>query len=90
VGMNLAQRLVAAGELVVDVPSKKSSLVRAFSATSGRKSDQVDAHAVALAALSAPGLRPVVVDDQLVALRLLNDRRRDLVRSRTQASPVAP
>ena len=51
VGKNLAQRLVAQGETVFDVPSKKSSLVRAFSATSGRKSDDVDAYSVALAAL---------------------------------------
>ena len=45
VGKHLAQRLAAAGEVGWDVPGKKSSLVRAFSATSGRKTDQVDAHA---------------------------------------------
>ena len=42
VGKNVAQRLVASGEVVFDVPSKKSSLVRAFSATSGRKSDAIE------------------------------------------------
>jgi transposase len=85
VGKNLAQRLVAAGEAVFDVPSRKSSLVRAFSATSGRKNDQVDAHAVALAALNAPDLEQVHTDDHAVALRLLAARRRELVALRTQA-----
>jgi transposase len=85
VGKNLAQRLVSAGELVWDVPSRKSSLVRAFSATSGRKTDEVDAHAVALAALSTPGLEQVRVDDHTVAFRLLASRRRELVSSRVQA-----
>jgi transposase len=85
VGKNLAQRLVAAGEVVLDVPSKKSSLVRAFSATSGRKSDQVDAHAVALAAVGTPGLDQVRPDDHTAALRLLASRRNELVGSRTQA-----
>ena len=56
VGKNLAQRLVAADEVVLDVPSRKYSLVRAFSASSGRKTDEVDAHAVALAA--SLGCRP--------------------------------
>ena len=35
VGKNLAQRLVSCGEVVWDVPSKKSSLVRAFSGDLG-------------------------------------------------------
>jgi hypothetical protein len=37
-------------ESVIDVPSKKSSLVRASAGESGRKSDDVDAYAVGLAA----------------------------------------
>lgn len=85
VGKNLAQRLVAVGEVVFDVPSKKSSLVRAFSATSGRKSDEVDAHAVALAALNSPDLERVGLDDHTTALRLLASRRKELVGLRTQA-----
>jgi transposase len=85
VGKNLAQRLVSTGEVVWDVPSKKSSLVRAFSATSGRKTDEVDAHAVALAALSTPGLEQVRTDDHTAALRLLASRRHELVGSRVQA-----
>jgi transposase len=85
VGKNLAQRLVAAGEVVVDVPSKKSSLVRAFSATSGRKSDEVDAHAVALAALNTADLEQVRLDDHTMTLRLLASRRQELVGNRVQA-----
>jgi transposase len=85
VGKHLAQRLTVSGEVVWDVPSKRSSLVRAFSATSGRKTDQVDAHAVGLAALNTPGLEQVRPDDHTVALRLLACRRHELVGSRTQA-----
>lgn len=85
VGKNLAQRLVAADEVVLDVPSKKSSLVRAFSAASGRKSDEVDAHAVALAALNTADLERVRADDHSTALRLLASRRKELVGLRTQA-----
>jgi transposase len=87
VGKNLAQRLVAGDEVVLDVPSRKSSLVRAFSATSGRKSDEVDAHAVAvaLAALNSPDLERVRADDHATALRLLASRRKELVGLRTRA-----
>jgi transposase len=85
VGKNLAQRLVARGEVVWDVPSKKSSLVRSFSATSGRKSDDVDAYAVALAAVHAAGLQRVRVDERAETLRLLAARRDELVGLRTQA-----
>lgn len=84
VGKNLAQRLVAKGETVFDVPSKKSSLVRAFSATSGRKSDEVDAYSVALAALHSDLLQ-VRVDERAETLRLLSNRRDELVGLRTQA-----
>jgi transposase len=49
-GKNLAQRLLVQRESVIDVPSKKSSLVRASAGESGRKSDDVDAYAVGLAA----------------------------------------
>jgi len=85
VGLQLAQRLVADGEPVLDVPSKLSTRARAIDTGHGRKNDPSDAHAVAVVGLRTPGLRLVVPDDQMVALRLLADRRRDLVRSRTQA-----
>jgi transposase len=85
VGKHLAQRLVAAGEVVIDVPSRKSSLVRAFSSSSGRKTDDVDAYSVALAALHSPGLERVTVDGHTETLRLLAQRRKELVAARTQA-----
>ncbi len=84
VGKNLAQWLVARGETVFDVPSKKSSLVRAFSATSGRKSDDVDAYSVALASLHSD-LLEVRIDERAETLRLLANRRDELVGLRTQA-----
>ena len=85
VGLHLAQRLISDGERVVDVPSKLSTRVRAIDSGHGRKNDPTDAHAVAVVGLRTKGLREVVADDQTVALRLLSERRRDLVRSRTQA-----
>ena len=85
VGRQLAQRLVSDGERVLDVPSKLSTRVRAMDTGHGRKNDPTDAHAVAVVGLRTAGLREVRVDDQMVALRLLSARRRDLVRSRTQA-----
>ncbi|WP_378742747.1 transposase [Nocardia brasiliensis] len=50
----------------------------------GRKTDAVDAHSVALAALHAPRLRRVTADPELVALGLLADRRDGLGRARTE------
>ena len=82
---HLAQRLLSDGERVLDVPSKLSTRVRAMDTGHGRKNDPADAHAVAVVGLRTAGLREVRVDDQMVALRLLSGRRRDLVRSRTQA-----
>ena len=85
VGLHLAQRLISDGERVVDVPSKLSTRVRAIDSGHGRKNDPTDAHAVAVVGLRTKGLREVVPDDQMVAMRLLSERRRDLVRARTQA-----
>jgi Transposase len=73
IGRHIAQRLVADGETVVDVPPKLSARVRVFATGQGRKTDPVDAHSVAVAALRAKGLRQVAVDDETVALRLLVD-----------------
>ena len=64
VGRPVAQRLVADGEPVVDVPAKLASRVRVLSTGHGRKSDPDDAVSVALAACNAPWLRPVGVEDQ--------------------------
>ena len=84
IGRHIAQRLVADGETVVDVPAKLSARVRVFATGQGRKTDPVDAHSVAMAALRAKGLRQVSADDATVALRLLADRRDELGRARTE------
>ena len=78
----LAQRLVADGEHVVDVPAKLSG-ARVFSTVQGRKTDATDAHSVAIVALRTRSLRLVRPDDRTVALRLLADRRDELGAART-------
>ena len=83
IGRHIAQRLVADGETVVDVPAKLSARVRVFATGQGRRTDPVDAHSVAVAALRATGLRAVAVDDDTVVLRLLVDRRDGLGHART-------
>ncbi|MFV2019381.1 IS110 family transposase [Micromonospora sp. LOL_023] len=85
IGRHVAQRLVADGETVVDVPAKLSARARVFSTGQGRKTDPVDAHSVAVVALRTPGLRQAVIDDTTVALRLLVDRRDQLGHARTEA-----
>ncbi len=83
IGRHVAQRLVADGETVVDVPAKLSARARVFATGQGRKTDPVDAHSVAVVALRTADLRQVTVDDTTVALRLLVDRRDQLGRTRT-------
>ncbi|MEV6494422.1 IS110 family transposase, partial [Actinoplanes sp. NPDC051633] len=84
IGRHVAQRLVADGETVLDVPAKLSARARVFATGQGRKTDPVDARSVAVVALRTDGLRQVVVDDTTVALRLLVDRRDQLGRARTE------
>jgi transposase len=76
IGRHVAQRLLAAGESVVDVPAKLSARMRMFATGQGRKTDDTDAHSIALVGVRISGLHPVVSDDQLEMLRLLVDRRR--------------
>jgi transposase len=83
-GRPIAQRLLAAGERVWDVPAKLAARARAFDTGQGRKTDATDAHAIAVVALRTSGLRELSVDEELVALRLLVDRRDALSRRRTQ------
>ena len=83
IGRRLAHRLVHDGEIVFDVP-KLSAQVRVFATGNGRKTNPVDAHSVALAALRAPGLVQVRVEEDLVVTGMLADRRDELGRARTQ------
>jgi hypothetical protein len=84
IGKHIAHRLVHDGETVLDVPAKLSAQVRVFATGNGRKTDPVDAHAVAMAALRTPGLARVQLDDDLVVMGILADRRDELGRARTQ------
>lgn len=47
VGKYLAQRLVAEGETVLDVSTRRAALVRVFAGGNGRKTDDTDAHSIA-------------------------------------------
>ena len=55
-----------------------------FATGNGRKTDPVDAHSVAIAALHAANLNRVELDAELAVLGMLADRRDELGRARTQ------
>jgi transposase len=84
IGRHVAQRLLVAGEEIVDVPPKLSAEVRVYATGQGRKTDATDAHSIALAGTRVAGLRPVVADADLDVLRLLADRRRQLGEEHTR------
>ena len=86
-GGHLAVRLAGSGESVVDVPPKLSARVRVLSSFAGnaRKNDGLDALATALAASRNERLAAVDPEDSSEALRLLSERREDLVAERTRA-----
>lgn len=86
VGRSLAQRLLADGERVVDVPAKLASRARMLDTGHGRKTDAHDAHSVAVAAVRAKQPRALTCDPQLEALRMLVDRRDELARQRVQTA----
>jgi len=85
-GHLLAQQLVAAGELVLDVQPKLAARVRLLEAGDSNKNDPNDAFSVAVAALRSPAPRPVLAEDHAVVLKIWAKRRRDLARSRNQAA----
>jgi transposase len=84
-GRHLAGRLVATGESVVDVPPKLSARVRVLSTGNARKNDRLDALATALAASRNERLATVDPEAESEVLRLLSERREDLVSERTRA-----
>jgi transposase len=83
--LKLADRGGRGGETVLDVSTRKSSLVRALATNSGRKTDDTDAYSIALVGLRTEDLPVVVRDERAEMLRLLSGRRRELVGLRTQA-----
>ncbi|WP_212827763.1 IS110 family transposase [Polymorphospora rubra] len=84
IGRHIANRLLADGEQIVDVPPKLSARARVFATGQGRKTDATDAHSVALVGTRMAGLRPLVNDEQLALLRILVDRRRSLGEDHTR------
>jgi transposase len=88
-GRHLAVRLVGSGESVVDVPPKLSARVRVLSTGNARKNDELDALATALAASRNERLAVVDPEAASEALRLLSERREDLVAERTRALKAA-
>ncbi len=81
-GYLLAQQLLAAGEAVLDVPATLAARVRVLGIGRSNKNDPNDARAVAVAALRAPGLIPVRVEDHRTMLRLRATHHTDLARWR--------
>jgi transposase len=83
-GRTLAHKLASTDEEVVDVPPKLSARVRVLSVGNGRKNDELDAIFAALAAWRNGRLARVRPDDRADVLRLLYERREDLVSERTR------
>ena len=83
-GRSLAQQLAVAGEHIVDVPSTLSARARLLATGGDRKTDAADALHIAQIALFRPDLRQIGPEDQSTVLRLLTERREDLVHERTR------
>ena len=78
IGRPVAQRLLADGERVLDVPAKLAARARVSGTGQGRKTDAADAHAIVMVALRDTGLRELIADAGLAVLRLLRPTGRDL------------
>ena len=83
-GYLLAQQLVDAGEVVLDVPPTLASRVRVLGTGRSEKNDPNDAFSVAIAALRSEGLRTVEQADHTEIMRLLAKRNHDLGRLRAR------
>jgi len=83
-GYLVAQQLVAAGEMVFDVPPVLASRVRVLGSGKAQKNDPNDARSVAIAALRSERLLRVRRDDHTRVVRLLVKRHRDLARLRSK------
>ena len=80
-GRPLAQRLLQAGEQVVNVPAKLSARVRLFDIGHNRMTHARDAHSIAVRTKT---LLVLQLDGELESLRMLTDRREALTRRRVQ------
>lgn len=81
----LADGLLLAGHEVVWVPTRLTTAHRKLHATTGAKSDQIDAAAAAHAAIANPHLDRHRIDEHVRELRVLVDYRADLIKRRTMA-----
>lgn len=79
-GHHLTQWLISRGEAVVDVPSTATARVRELSRGGRRKNDRIDAAAAACVAFSQGDFRPVTPEGHTDVLRILDERRVDLVK----------
>jgi transposase len=85
-GNLLAQQLLAAGEVVLDVQPKVAARVRLLASGNTSKNDPNDARSVAVAALRSPARRRVAAEDHTAVLKVWSKRYRDLGRARTQVA----
>src|SRR5579859_3524523 len=69
IGRPLAQRLLASGERVLDVPAKLAARARVFDTGQGRKTDPADAHAIVMVALRDRGPQHSAVPARELAWR---------------------
>jgi len=83
-GHHLAQWLLARGEVVLDVPCTATARVRELSRGGRRKNDRIDAAAAACVAAAQGDARPVLAEDHVDALGLLDERRNNLTQNRTR------
>ncbi|GGJ52789.1 IS110 family transposase [Streptomyces brasiliensis] len=83
-GRHLAQRLIARGESVVDVPAAATSRVRGLSRRGRRKNDRIDAAAAATVACLQGDGRDVEPEDHTTALALVDERRVNLAQARVR------
>ena len=83
-GRPLAQRLLADGEHVVDVPAKLSARARLLDTGHNRKTNAHDAHTVAVVAVRTKDGRVLAYPADMEVLRMLVDRRDELSRVKVQ------
>src|SRR6266571_5934687 len=76
IGRPLAQRLLADGERVLDVPARLAARARVSGTGQGRKTDATDAHAIVMVALRDTGLRELSSDPELMVLAQPSPERR--------------
>ena len=75
-GYLLAQQLVAAGELVLDVQPKLGARVRLLATEASNKNDPNDARSVAIAALRSTAPREVAAENHAAVMKLWSKRHR--------------